>query len=63
MKNVTLLLIVALLVGCSSAPKQTEPKGKLVPVYQLQNELNERPLWRKDGEQSLQEQHNAAGGR
>jgi len=44
MKKLTILMIAAFLLGCSSKPKQTEPSGSLAPVYVLQHELNERPM-------------------
>lgn len=58
MKKITVCMIALSLVGCSSPPKQTEPSGRLVPVYELQHELNERPKWLKDGELKIEEAHN-----
>lgn len=44
MKNLIAIFTMALmLTACSSSPpKQTQPSGQLTPVYEYQNELNER---------------------
>lgn len=55
MKKITVCAFAAVLVGCSSPPKQTEPSGRLTPVYELQHELNERPMWRNDSELSMKD--------
>ena len=50
--KLSVCVFAVILVGCSSPPKQTEPSGSLRPVYALQHELNERPMWRNDSELS-----------
>lgn len=44
MKKISLVLFAVFLNGCSSAPEQPQPEGKLLPVYVLQHELNERAV-------------------
>lgn len=55
MKKLSVCVFAAILVGCSSPPKQTEPSGSLLPVYELQHELNERPMWRNDSDLSMKD--------
>lgn len=55
MKKLSVCVFAVILVGCSSPPKQTEPSGRLLPVYELQHELNERPMWRNDSELSMKD--------
>lgn len=49
MHKLSLLVFAVVLTGCNSTPKQTVPKGKLLPVYPLQYELNERATFADQG--------------